>query len=403
MWFNKKDLTIKPIIKIDDLHGYVLPHAGTTHTGQILSHTLRFRPTKNIKKIIILYYPAEDSPDINIENIYYFHEYYVPWKSIEYVFNDNTILYEGYNIKDFYINTNNTNTNKLQELKKLFNIKDTLIVVSADFSHFLSFDNAINLENKAAHSLMFRELNNSPYIHIVDDVKTFRLFYKIIPFELQLQWIGRTRSSGEKGVGYLSFLLREKTTTQLPDGIFVTAFDKNMNSRECLGQWFNTHYWTQDLEKELVNKVLYLAQTTSRLSGGSYLDIPISNYTVTYLYKDIKNNFIRGWHGILHNAFYLSDVFLENTYNNGKWIKHNDNQWQLGNKFNLSETLQKLNMKAGINNNIFIKKNKKKTKNTKKTKKTKNTKKNMHKYTTIVNSLIQSYTLYSSKVIHYKI
>ena len=101
MWFNKKDLTIKPIIKIDDLHGYVLPHAGTTYTGQILSHTLRFRPTKNIKKIIILYYPSEDIPDINIENIYYFHEYYVPWKSIEYIFNDNTILYEGYNIKDF--------------------------------------------------------------------------------------------------------------------------------------------------------------------------------------------------------------------------------------------------------------------------------------------------------------
>mgnify|MGYP000167659208 CR=1 FL=1 len=50
MWFNKKDLTIKPIIKIDDLHGYVLPHAGTTYTGQILSHTLRFRPTKKVSK-----------------------------------------------------------------------------------------------------------------------------------------------------------------------------------------------------------------------------------------------------------------------------------------------------------------------------------------------------------------
>ena len=387
MWFNKTDLTFKPIIKIDDLHGYVLPHAGTTYTGEIISHTLRFRPTKPINKIIILYYPAEDIPDINIENISYYHEYYVPWKSIEYILNDNTILYEGYNIKDFYTNTNNTN-NILQSVKKSFNLDDTLIVVSADFSHFLSFDDAIDLENKAAHSLMFRELNNSPYINIVDDVKTFKLFYKIIPFKLQLQWIGRTRSSGKKGVGYLSFLLRDKTINKLPDGIFVTAFDKTMNSRECLGQWFNTHHWTQEIEKELVNKVLYLSQTTSRLTGGNYLDIPVSNYTVTYLYKDTKNNFIRGWHGILHNAFYLSDVFLENTYNNGTWIKNNDNQWQLGNKFKLSETFQKLNIKAGINN--------KKTK--------KNRYKNTYKDTiTSKASSIKSSILYSSKVLHYQI
>ena len=63
MWFDKKDLTIKPIIKVDNLHGYVLPHAGTSYTGEIISHTLRFRPTKKIKRVIILYYPSTETPD----------------------------------------------------------------------------------------------------------------------------------------------------------------------------------------------------------------------------------------------------------------------------------------------------------------------------------------------------
>ena len=51
MWFNKTDLQTHSIITVNDLYGYVLPHAGTTHTGHIISHTLRFRPTKKIKKI----------------------------------------------------------------------------------------------------------------------------------------------------------------------------------------------------------------------------------------------------------------------------------------------------------------------------------------------------------------
>ena len=88
MWFDKKDLTIKPIISSDDIHGYVLPHAGTSYTGEIISHTLRFRPTKKITKVIILYYPSTEIPDIDINDsngntLSYYHEYYVPWKSID--------------------------------------------------------------------------------------------------------------------------------------------------------------------------------------------------------------------------------------------------------------------------------------------------------------------------------
>ena len=47
MWFNKNDITFKKKISLDDLHGYVLPHAGTKHTGNIISHTLRFKPKKD--------------------------------------------------------------------------------------------------------------------------------------------------------------------------------------------------------------------------------------------------------------------------------------------------------------------------------------------------------------------
>ena len=155
MWFNKKDLTIKPIININNLYGYVLPHAGTSYTGQIISHTLRFRPTKTINKIIILYYPASDTPDINIytrdgTTLSYYHEYYVPWKSLDYIFsnnkyntpNTNNIIYEGYNIKDIYttelkidtiikyysfIIINNTKWNQHQNGHCLLNTKKLVI------------------------------------------------------------------------------------------------------------------------------------------------------------------------------------------------------------------------------------------------------------------------------------
>ena len=68
MWFSKEDLKKCETIIVDDLHGYVLPHAGTKHTGDILSHTLRFKPKKTFTTVVILYYPVAESP--NIENRY---------------------------------------------------------------------------------------------------------------------------------------------------------------------------------------------------------------------------------------------------------------------------------------------------------------------------------------------
>jgi len=345
-WFDVKHLEIKNIIKINDLHGYVLPHAGTSFTGNIISHTLRFRPITPIKKVIILYYPASTTPDIDNT---YFHEYYVPWKSIDTIFNDKQITYEGYNI---------ANSKHIKIIKNLNltsdTISNTIIVVSADFSHFLSFQKAINLENKAAHALMFKE---ELYENVVDDMKTFKVLYDTIPNHWILQWIGRDRSIGQKAVGYLSFLLREmtypKNDIKKPDGMFVTAFSNNMVTRECLGEWFDNkklkQKWNQTIENNLINKVIKLGETTSRLTNGSNLEKPLVHYTITYLYKDTKHSFIRGWHGTLHNAFYLPDVFLENTFNNGTWINNNHTTWQKGSVFKLNDTIKQLNLKAGVN------------------------------------------------------
>ena len=49
MWFKNRDIEIIKKKVISNLHGYVLPHAGTKYTGKILSETLRFRPKKNLK------------------------------------------------------------------------------------------------------------------------------------------------------------------------------------------------------------------------------------------------------------------------------------------------------------------------------------------------------------------
>ena len=117
-----------------------------------------------------------------------------------------------------------------------------LSVVSADLFHFLPLKQAIQLENKAAHAIVHRDLDKSnDYIDVIDHKKTFKTLFKVLPEKFIFQWIGRTRSSGMQGVGYLSFLIRKEAnpTVKMPDGIFITAYDQKMNTRECLGEWFN--------------------------------------------------------------------------------------------------------------------------------------------------------------------
>ena len=332
MWFQGIDIKKYKTIKIKGLKGYVLPHAGTKYTGEIISHTLRFKPTIKIKKIYIIYYPATDKPDI--EDMY--HEYYVPYQSLM-MFYDVEIV--GINLK--------------QSEPELRIMRDELVVVSADFSHFLPFQEAIHLENKASHSLMFRDLSDTDYNSIIDDNISFEYLYKYLSFNFQLQWIGRTRSNGLKGVGYLSFLIRDNPNPSmfLPDGLFVTVYDTDMNSRECLGEWFTYKDWNKRWEINFIKQVINKAETTSRLTGGQNKDIPIKGYTITYLYKIRIKEFIRGYHGVKHKAFYLSDVFLENTFEDGRWITNLDNEWKKDtNEFNMNETITKLKQK--INSNI---------------------------------------------------
>ena len=117
---------------------------------------------------------------------------------------------------------------------------------------------------------------------------------KFKALNLQLQWVGRTRSDGLKGVGYLSFLIRDKykpdIKKQIIHGIFVTVYDNNMNTRECLGEWFTKNKpWNINIQNKLIQKVCFLGQTESRLTNGQYLNIPLSNYTITYLHKKRTN------------------------------------------------------------------------------------------------------------------
>lgn len=333
-WFSDNDLIFHRSIKDPSIRGYVLPHAGTKHSGDIISHTLRFQPTFHFSKVCILYYPVSET--YNVYNKY-FHEYYVPMKSIEYFISNRWKLqkkkYIGVNVK----------TNEIPDI----NISDTLFIISADFSHYLDMKEAIPLENKAARAIMFKQYNKkTKYTNIIDHIDCFKTLHKKIPQEWFYQWIGRSRSLGEKGVGYLSFLIKKPTQiNRLPNGMFVTCYDLNMNTRECLGEWFINKPWTKMSETQLIKKVINLGKEESRLSPGkTYL--PIKYYTITYLFRDSHSIIIRGYHGIKYHAFYLPEVLLEHTYPSGSWIQFHDKEWQKGIRFQKKETLQKLMEKS---------------------------------------------------------
>ena len=60
-----------------------------------------------------------------------------------------------------------------------------------------------------------------------------------------------------------------------------------MNSRECLGEWFNhSKKYSKSIENNLKHKVIKLGQENSRLTGGRNKHLSITHYSITYLYKD---------------------------------------------------------------------------------------------------------------------
>ena len=131
-----------------------------------------------------------------------------------------------------------------------------------------------------------------------------------------------------------------------------------MRSRECLGNTSSKYNQNaQDFmldEIELTLDVIYKASTTSRLTNGLFTDDPISHISVTYLYNTNTKDFSRGYNAIESNALYLPSVFMENTYEDGKWIKSSDIEWITDStKFKLKETINKLTQKAKTYNYNF--------------------------------------------------
>ena len=420
-WFTSKDIipNQQPIV-VDDVCGYVLPHAGTEYTGDIIQHTLRFQPRniESIRRVYIYYYPANTRPDvtINVSNqtgslddnhddriilssIHKnkcHHELYVPFRSILHYFrywkmNIEKIQFVPVNVRAMAagggsgsktMRRGKHTTESRKRVSKYTN--GSFFIISADFSHHKPFQYAITAENKAAHAIVTGSLNSrngsitsndASYLNEIDDARTFRAFMRQHP-NLSFQWIGRTRSPGKSAVGYLSFLIRpvfQPTTTNVPiDGIFVTCYDAGMNARECLGEWFSgdkgagggsagadSVSWSRGVEDEFIRKVKGKAQTESRLTGGKGTNLPITRCVITYLFKDRYQNlstnhsFIRGWHSIQTNAIYLPDVLLEHAKEDGSWITPIDTTWNIttnnssNNRFQLAETLQKLDEKAG--------------------------------------------------------
>ena len=407
-WFNGEDIiSIQQPIVVDDICGYVLPHAGTEFTGDIIQHTLRFQPRhiESFRRVYIYYYPANRKPDVTINASNHngssdnhddddhriilscissnkcHHELYVPFRTLLYYFrkwNVDTggITFIPVNVRDVLIWRRggitrtfrpNRSTKRIQSMKYRWHNGGgggggggEFHIISADFSHHKPFQYAIPAENKAAHAIVTGSLSGetAAYLSEIDDARTFRMFKQKHP-NLSFHWIGRTRSPGESAVGYLSFLIRpvfRPNQSKIPiDGIFVTCYDAEMNARECLGKWFTENSrWSRSVESGFISEVKRKAQTESRLTGGQWTQIPITRCVITYLFTDRDHRFIRGWHSIQTNAIYLPDVLLEHAKEDGSWITPRDKEWHTSptsrsnvNRFQLTETLQKLDEKAG--------------------------------------------------------
>lgn len=373
-WFQPELFTPdkQPTVKLVNgpIYGYVLPHASTTYTADIIKHTLRFQsatnPPRGIRNVIIFYYPAFDKENIlDPHGLRYYHEYYVPMQSIRAVFPGQNLKFYGYNVRD--------QTGTIPPSLTARAGVDTWVIISADYSHYLPFQQAIELENQAAMALCYKQWDWPHMQQSVDNVATFRHVFDTsgyLPKSATLRWVGRTRSPGYRGVGYLSFLITDQATPRVPTGLklnnyggavagmFVTAYDAGFHSRECLGHWFDgANYYQLQTELELVTDVLTKARTTSRLTGGARLDVPVRYYTVTYLFQSRDSRLIRGWHGVMANgAFYLPDVFLENTYESGQWIAASNQEWKKTKigatvMFDMRPTMASLSRKAGTMRN----------------------------------------------------
>ncbi len=325
--FDARHLVKHPRITVSNLRGYVLPHASTQFTGHIISHTLRFVPAKKPKSILLLYLPSSPSSK---------HEWMVPMLSLRYFLGKQAVI-------------------TLLDASRVVDIDPSrsfdLVVVSADFVHYMNHGVAVELENRAAMAVTLRSVTKvHPRIRAgIDDARTFELLDRIIPDSQTLQWVGRSRSPGEKAVGYLSFLIRDEDVRVPPastDWVFVSVVDSQMQTRECLGR---RGPLTDEAYESFVRDVLHAARTTSRLTSGRDLDVPLAGIITTTLTRETNPNtrFIRGWHAVETDALFLPTVMLENTMENGHWLDATVREWSIpGQDYDMTETIQKLSDKA---------------------------------------------------------
>lgn len=353
MWFDERilDQLVPPeLVPVDALRGFVLPHAGVQHTWPVLAHTFRFRPTMHIKQVAIFYLPSQPETD-------YVHEYDVVRQVCDYFMRNwwgitDVIRFVGVNVLENHVRFDDNHVR----------FDETFVVISSDFSHFLPFSEAIPLENRAAHALLFKQWRHPSVRKAVDDGRTFEFVFEyLLPSSYFLRWVGRSRSAGEHGVGYLSFLILDasRLNQEEPVSVFVTCFDDTMTARECLGEWFTPISDRRAVTANLFRMVVKNGQTTSRLTGGRFTERPIKYCMITYLFPDRSaRGFVRGWHGVRgQNAFYLPDVFLENTFENGEWIDETqDIEWQPTqefDKFDMRPTLHMLASKASKSSKAY--------------------------------------------------
>lgn len=363
MWFDSSHIFKFQTIPLDDIKGYVLPHAGTSYTGNILSHTLRFKPRNFFKTVLILYLPSNETHNVSEGSKSYFHEYYVPMKTL-----DKTIKrYWKYGSKNFVgVNVLNNET-----IPNNIDLKTTLIVLSSDFSHFLPLSEAIEVENCGARAMMFGNFNEKlDCIQHVDDHRTYKFMYNLFQknnMNYSLEWIGRTRSPGEKAVGYLSFLIRNNNIPKNPDALTVSVFNSSMDVLGSETLLFTNNKWNKELEKIKVSKII--ANINKKRN--------VEYYKITYLYKvpnkstvlgkktlqvkQIKgtkgtkkmlnyhvSKFIRGWHAIMYgNKLILPEMILTNYYDNGQPISISDQKYPQEYKFNLDRFLKSVKQKKG--------------------------------------------------------
>jgi hypothetical protein len=83
-----------------------------------------------------------------------------------------------------YGNKNFVGINLLKNVDSAYltNLDNCLLIVSADYSHFLPMQEAIKLENCAAHALMHKYFpSHLKCIDVIDDVKSFKLMYDYLP------------------------------------------------------------------------------------------------------------------------------------------------------------------------------------------------------------------------------